>query len=215
MKRAGGIGHVGHNERQNLFSYLPILGFVRRSGGVDINVRQLSIVVQHLFEVRHQPLAVGAVSMKASGQVVSNSASSHRIERVVEHTPGSCVVVLLSFVLQQCEFCWHRKLGRVGIVHLKIHAPEFRIVTLDDGKRDAFSQLARQLDFFEREAGEHLFLKILRDRFGTLLKTCSLCGPGLDDSFRECRKSRPAVDVCRREVCAARDGFSVGCQEHR
>jgi hypothetical protein len=63
-----------------------------RHVGVSVRAEQLvtseerpdeaRLVVQHLLEVRDDPLAVGAVAVEAAAEVVVESARGHRVERL-------------------------------------------------------------------------------------------------------------------------------------
>src|SRR5437667_2602882 len=44
--------------------------------GFRVNLSELSVVVEHLFKVRHRPGALGAVTMEASAQLVVNAAQT-------------------------------------------------------------------------------------------------------------------------------------------
>ena len=49
--------------------------------GVEVHARELGVVVEHLLEVRHQPVGVGRVAMEAAAELVVDPAVGHRVER--------------------------------------------------------------------------------------------------------------------------------------
>ena len=56
-----------------------------------VDAHQQRLVVEHLLEVRHQPLAVDRVAGEAAADVVVHPAGGHRVERVVTTISGdSC-----------------------------------------------------------------------------------------------------------------------------
>ena len=52
---------------------------------LEIRQHQLRLVVEHLLEVRHAPLAVDRVAMEAAADVIAHAAHRHRAQRVGGH----------------------------------------------------------------------------------------------------------------------------------
>ena len=49
--------------------------------GVQVDARELRVVVQHLLEMRHEPAGVGRVPVEAAAELVAQPAVGHRVER--------------------------------------------------------------------------------------------------------------------------------------
>ena len=52
---------------------------------MHVHAGQLGVVVEHLLEVRHQPVGVGRVAVEAAAQLVVDAAGGHRVERPAGH----------------------------------------------------------------------------------------------------------------------------------
>ena len=53
--------------------------------GVDVDPGQLGVVVEHLLEVRHEPLGVGRVAVEPAAELVPHPAIRHRVQRASRH----------------------------------------------------------------------------------------------------------------------------------
>ena len=49
--------------------------------GVDVDPGELGVVVEHLLEVRHEPLGVGRVAVEPAAELVAHPAVGHRVQR--------------------------------------------------------------------------------------------------------------------------------------
>jgi hypothetical protein len=74
---------LGEGER--LLGHRAVAVASRELPGMDVDARQLGVVVEHLLEVRHQPGLVRAVTREAAAQVVVDAARGHGIERAPSH----------------------------------------------------------------------------------------------------------------------------------
>ena len=87
-KAALGRGHLSQYEVQREARH-PIEPLARGEGRrLGVEPRQRRVVVQHLLEVRDEPVGVGRVAVKAPGQVVHHPAAGHVIESDHEHAKG-------------------------------------------------------------------------------------------------------------------------------
>ena len=64
-----------------LFEYLAPLCLAEHDQCMQIDTAQQGLVVEHLLEVRHEPLAVDGVPGKAATDVVVHAAGGHCVER--------------------------------------------------------------------------------------------------------------------------------------
>jgi len=69
--------------------------------GVQIQLSQLRIVVEHLLEMRHQPFGIDGVAREAAAQLIVDTAGGHAIARVEHHADGLAVVEPFG-VAQEC-----------------------------------------------------------------------------------------------------------------
>ena len=72
----------------------------------------MGVVVQHLLEVRDQPLAIGGVAGEASADLVVDAARRHGVEGGRGHEARAALRVVLSLTEQHQERLMGRKLGR-------------------------------------------------------------------------------------------------------
>ena len=70
---------------------LPALGVGRallgagQRGGAGVDAEQLGVVVEHLFEVRDEPMIVHAIPGEATGELVVDAPAGHAVERDLDH----------------------------------------------------------------------------------------------------------------------------------
>src|SRR5205085_1388043 len=79
--------------------------------GMQVDERQLGVVVQHLLEAGDEPAGVSGVAMKAAAQLVVNAATSHVVKRRRYHLPRLIATVSRE-PKQQLEQHGLRKLRR-------------------------------------------------------------------------------------------------------
>ncbi len=138
---------------------------------------QLRVVVEHLLEVRDQPVRIGAVAGKAAAQLVANPAVGHGLERDGRHAQGFGILAATPGSQQELECHGCRELG--GAAKATAPAVEGRRQTTHGGielevlricaawrKRELLAEVPRQQpclrgDFLParpirvRDAGEH------------------------------------------------------------
>ncbi len=85
--REGAAGH-GHIAQQMVERRLDHLAVTRIRGdlpGVQVGPGQLRVVVEHLLEVRDQPLRIGRIAGEAAAELVVDAARRHGVERSPRH----------------------------------------------------------------------------------------------------------------------------------
>ena len=70
-------GHVARDVVENITRNRFHLRVVRDLKRVEIDDGELRLIVKHLFEVRHVPVAIDRVAMKAAAQMIVHAASRH------------------------------------------------------------------------------------------------------------------------------------------
>ena len=81
VEPAAGLAQVAQHVLDRLGDDLPPARLVEGDGGVGVDAHQQRLVVEHLLEVRHEPLAVDRVAGEAAADVVVHAARRHRVER--------------------------------------------------------------------------------------------------------------------------------------
>ena len=82
--------------------------------GFEVREDELRLVVEHLFEVRHTPVAVHRIAMKAAADVVAHAAERHRAQRLQHHVSRRSLSRSRVFAQQEQELARPRELRRVA-----------------------------------------------------------------------------------------------------
>ncbi len=85
---AARIGHLAQDEVERLAHDARKAGASRDLPRLQIDDSELGVVVQHLLEMRLEPLCVGRVTMEAAAELIVDAARGHRLERVHDHLQG-------------------------------------------------------------------------------------------------------------------------------
>ena len=80
MKSSRLIAHFSGQVIERLASDVGINAASADLKRLDVNLGQQGVVVEHLFEVRHQPFRVHAVTRESAADVISNATRRHVIE---------------------------------------------------------------------------------------------------------------------------------------
>ena len=86
--RGGHLPLEPGDDRERRLAIARLAESVRRVG---INGEELSVVVEHLLEVRNEPLGVDGIAVESSTHLVEDAAVLHRVERLSEHGGGAAV----------------------------------------------------------------------------------------------------------------------------
>ncbi len=78
-------GHLPRHEADGLLDDSPKHRAPGDQPGVDVRAGEEGVVVQHLLEVRNQPVGIHRVAMEATPQLVVHAARRHGLERVGDH----------------------------------------------------------------------------------------------------------------------------------
>ena len=78
---AGVLAQVAQHVLDGLGDDLAPARLIEGDGGVGVDPHQQRLVVEHLLEVRHEPLAIDRVAGEAAADVVVHPAGRHRVER--------------------------------------------------------------------------------------------------------------------------------------
>ena len=62
---------------------------------VEVKLRELRVVVEHLLEVRHKPAGVHGIARETAAELVVNAAGGHALARVQSH--ARVVIIVKTF----------------------------------------------------------------------------------------------------------------------
>ena len=107
-----GRRHLAPHEAERLLNNLSVASVARELPSVGVRPCQQRVVVEHLFEVRHQPMLVGRITGEAATKLVVDAAGGHRVEAPPGHRQRP--LVGCTDVLSEQELDGHRlrELGR-------------------------------------------------------------------------------------------------------
>ena len=91
-----------------------VAGLAAHQIGVEIQLRQLRVVVEHLLEMRHQPFGIHRVAGEAAAKLIVNAAGRHAVAGVQHHADGLVVVEAPGVAQQELRLARLRELGRAA-----------------------------------------------------------------------------------------------------
>ena len=99
VKAAAAIGHVAKYVVEDLFRHPAIEIVAGRLPRLEVDLGEKCVVVEHLLEVRNEPVGVDRVAVKAPADLVAHSAVCHPVQRDRGH--GEKIVLAGVQVLPQ------------------------------------------------------------------------------------------------------------------
>ncbi len=170
-------------------------------------LQEEAVVVEHLLEVGHLPLAVGGVAVEAAAELVVDAAASHLVESGGEHLAG--LGVLGGHLHTEIEVGRGRELGRAA------EAAPLAVEAAAEGGEGALGDLGiggrgRGVGALLQKAA-HGVRHLLRLHVDLLAAPL----PGLGQRFENAPEAVTAVLVLGREVGAGVEGLEVGGEEDR
>ena len=128
---------------------------------LEVGVRQLRVVVQHLLEVRDQPALVGAVAGEAAAELVVDAAVGHAVQRAGHHGQQAGIAGAAPDAQQELQRHRRRELRRAA--EAAVHGVEARAkprgrplqhlgagIPLPGRDGDRLAQVPRQLGALRR-----------------------------------------------------------------
>ena len=173
---------------------------------LEVGVRQLGVVVEHLLEVRDEPVRIGAVTGEAATKLVVDSAVGHRVERHRHHTKRLGIPAAVPRQQEELERHGRRKFGS---------ATEAAVHGIETSRQatDRSIQLVTLRVPAARRKGK-LLLEVARQHSGLGRDLVTACAVGLRDAGKDPREARQSVAIGRREVGPAVERLQVRRQEH-
>src|SRR6266481_4040178 len=132
------MSHVPKNITNNVSRHVRETGLPADKIGVKIQIEQLGVVIEHLFEMRHQPARIGRITGKATSNLIVNSPSRHALTGVENHLDGLLILETRAIAQEKSRMARRRKLRRGAPPAM------FCIVTLLQSGAGAAQNCARQ-----------------------------------------------------------------------
>src|SRR5216683_6201024 len=206
IKPAGRVGHLAQDVVERLLADPPALRVAEGEPAVKVERRELAVVVEHLLEVRHEPVRVDGVAMKPAADLIVHAAAGHHRQRRVRHLARARVLRALPVAQHELPDHRLRELRRaaeapVGVVELR---------------RDRLERLAEDRGSEELGRGPQALglAEGLADLARRLDDLSATRRPGVRERGEQARESGEPVPVDRRKIRAAVERRAVGRQEH-
>ena len=106
------VGHVTQDVAEDITHHLGMALLSADQVGIEVELHELGIVVEHFFEVGDQPLRVGGVTCEAATDVVVNSARCHLVTGEQDLVDGLLVAKARSESQHEAGLARRRKFRR-------------------------------------------------------------------------------------------------------
>ena len=183
--------------------------------GVDVDIGQLSLIVEHLLEVRDEPLAIDRVPVEAASQMIANPAAGHLHQREVEQLGCVGVGLVLQHLLHEQQLRRRGKLRAIGSLRLEIDSAEVGIKTVGHGLERLRHQRVVHFDRLQRQLRPHHPTSLVGEDVGVAFELLAFVFPQIGEPSQDRGEAHALVRVFRRKVRSARNRLAVGSDEHR
>ena len=207
IEPALGMRHVAPHVTQHIAHDLGMTGVTADEVGVEVELHELGVVVEHLLEVRHQPPGIDRVTREAAAQLIVDAARRHLVAGVQHHPHRLLIVMPRAVAQQEARMTGRGKFRRttepavdriVALLQLQPRVGQRRCV-----ERGAVGGFARR------------HLRELRVEFdGGLQHFVGPCLPGLGDLLQHLEKTGPAILALGRPVGASVKRLALRRDEH-
>ena len=203
-----GTREFAFDEAEGLAGDLGVALVVEQPVAVEVGPDEFGVVVEHLLEVGDRPLAVGSVTVEPAADVVAQSPSSHRVERLAGDGSELLVVGSVGGLHQEPEA------AGLGELLTAARATVLPVRVSHGAPRSRFEEFASR-----RVARFRGVLEFARHRVGPLvgapLDVLALGLPRLGDRIEEVEEPGLAAFRLRREVGPDVEGAAVGREPDR
>ncbi len=198
--------HLAQDVVERLHRHAPQAFIAGDLVALQVSLGEQRVVVQHLLEVRDQPLAIGGITAEAAADVVVHAAPGHRVQCLRDHLEGLWITEAAVQAQQQLQAHRGRELRR---------RPETAVPGIELPRVGLERRL--QLRDADGEGGLEALLcaQVLSELAGALLQAFPVAFPRLADLLEDRWEAGPPVHVVRREVGAGEHGLQVGREKHR
>ena len=173
--------------------------------GLEIEANEERVVVEHLLEVRHQPVRIDRVAVEAATDLVVDAARRHAPERRRHHVEEPVLAGHVPGAEEEREHHRVWKLGRPA------DAPVLLVVVAGERARGVQGQIRRELG----RGGVRLLALLetaqdLRDAVPHLVRLRTI---GLRDPEQHAREARHAVAIDGRKYVPPKKGSPAGVRK--
>src|SRR5262249_9228906 len=137
--------HLALNVSQRLLDDPPIRRVLGDTKCLGVHLDKLTIVVQHLFEVRHGPGALGAVTMETAAELVVDAARRHLVKLLLDYVKELFIFAAYAGLKQELDPTRHWNLRPLEFPCPRTESAVLRIELLLDRVDDLAIELAIQL----------------------------------------------------------------------
>ncbi len=203
-----GVAQVAQHVPDRLLDDPPVTLVPGDQPRVEIRADQQRLVVQHLLEVRHQPVGIDRVAVEPATDLVVDAAGGHRIERHRHHLQDLRRRIHDGLVEEEGE--GHR-LGELRGAAEATEATVELVAEVGDGLlEDGRRQRAAGAPAPDRGA----LLDGLAELLGLLVELAPAGVPGVVDGVEEAHEAGHALPVVGWEVRTTEERTAGGVEEH-
>src|SRR5882672_2433474 len=208
IKAALGMGHVAQDVIEDVARALRMARLPSYQPSIEIQLRELGVVVEHLFEMRHKPFSIYGVAGEAAAELIMNASGGHALTSLEDHFRGFVVFKAFRVAKQKLRLARLREFWRPA------EATVARVVGLLEGGARMAHGLGRQDDFGQPPiGGGGLFEAGVNVRCGVGQRPAPVL-PELLNLLQETQEAGPPLSLVRREISAAKEGFELRGEEH-
>ena len=209
VEAAGRAGHLPHDVVQDLLGDGAVERLAGHLPSVQVDAGQLGVVVEHLLEMRRQPVIVHRIAMESAAELVVHAAAGHGLQRLGDHLQRQGVI--RGAVIAQQELEDH------GLGELRRAAPATltMVKSLPDVLDCGFQRLPRHLFTFRAGAHTTLLLDSFHQLLAALDQPLPPVAPAVGHGQQHVGERRHPVAAGGREVGAAVEGLAIRREEHR
>ena len=125
------MGHVAQHVADDVARNVGELFAAADEKGVEVEVHQLRVVIEHFLEVRHEPFGIDGIAMEPAADLVVHTAGGHPFAGVEHHLYGSIVFEPRAATQEKRRFARTRKFRRAA------EAAVLRVVVVQTRQCDA------------------------------------------------------------------------------
>ena len=213
-------GHLPFDEPKSSLGFVAPARVVGELECQQMHRRELGIVVEHLLEVRDQPVPIGRIPVITARQLVADAPPGHPVQREQHHFERVGRFVRLHAVAgvaraETSKSTGSGNLGRRGLLGLKPNPP----CSASNCSASCFNPSAAAVPASGSLRSLLATLSRLRTSSVTSLAVLSISAcclvQALATSLTRVRNPDRALTIAGREIGSAKERPAVGCEEER
>ena len=202
------VGHIAQHVIEDVAHDLGVAGLAAHQAGVEIQLRQLRVVIEHLLEMRHQPFRIHRVAGEAAAQVIVDAARRHAVAGVQHHADGVRVAEARGVAQQELRLAGLGELGRAA------EPAVLRVVALLEEGAGVAHDRGGQHQPGQAVAADAQLLEVRMD-VGRRVGQLGAAGlPELVDLLQDLQKAWPPVAAVRREIGPPEERLELRREKH-